>query len=59
MEPDGMFLNVSFHRNEILVNEFRGLPIFKGLGFQPSTRASRRCSAEVEQNRLFLFLRLK
>lgn len=51
-----MFFDVGFYGNEILVDELRGLRVFIGLGIQPSTRASRRRSAEIQQHRPALFL---
>jgi hypothetical protein len=49
MEVDGMFLDVRFDRNEILIDEVRDFIVGIGFGLQPNARASNRCSAEVEQ----------
>ena len=50
-----MFFDVGFDRDEVLIDELRRLRIFVRLGIQPSTRASSRCGAEVQQDRLALF----
>jgi hypothetical protein len=55
VEPYRVFFNVSFDRNEILINEFGGSLIVVRLGFQPSAGRSSRCGTEVEQNRHLLF----
>ena len=49
-----MFLDMSFYRQKILVDEICRLLIFVRLGIQPSTSSSRGCRAEVEQNRPIL-----
>ena len=49
VEPGGVFLDVGFYRNEILLNEVGRVLVVVGLGIQPSTRASRRCSTELQQ----------
>ncbi len=54
-----MFFDVGFYGDEVLVDELSGLRIFIGLGIQPSTRASRGCGAEIQQDRLALFLCLR
>jgi len=46
-----MFLDVRFDGNEVLLDEAGGLLVFIRLGVQPSTSASRRCGAEIEQER--------
>jgi hypothetical protein len=50
MEPRGMFLDVGFNGQEILVDELGGLLVFVGLGIQPSTGASGGSRTEVQQN---------
>jgi len=45
-----MFLDVGFYRNKVLTNKLRGLVVFIRLGIQPSTSASSRCCAKVQQN---------
>ena len=45
-----MFLNVSFYRKEILVDEFVSFLVFIRLGIQPSTCPSRRSRAEIQQD---------
>jgi hypothetical protein len=52
-----MFLNVSFQRKEVFVDELRRLLIFVRLGIQPSTGSSSRCRAEIEQDGAELLLR--
>jgi hypothetical protein len=50
MEPRRMFLDVGFDGQENLVNEIGGFLVLVGLGIQPSTGASGRSRAEVQQN---------
>ena len=52
-----MFLNVSFHWKEILVDEFVSFLVFIRLGIQPSTCPSRRSRAEIQQDGAKLLLR--
>ncbi len=59
MEGRWLFLDVDLYGNEMLVNEVGNLLIGVYLGIQPSTSASRRRGAEVEQYRLVLLLRLR
>jgi hypothetical protein len=54
MESGRVFFDVDFDRNEILLDKRRELGISIRLGFQPSTSASSRSSAEINQNR-FMF----
>lgn len=56
MEVDGMFLDVSFDRQESLIDEGRDFNIGIGFGLQPNARASSRSSAEVEQQGLLVSL---
>jgi hypothetical protein len=48
MKPCRVFLNVSFQRKEVFVDELRGLLIFIGLGIQPSAGSSSRSRAEIQ-----------
>lgn len=57
VEPRRVFLDVGLHREEVLVDELCGFLVLVRLGIQPSTGASRRRRAEVEQNGPPLFLR--
>jgi hypothetical protein len=59
MEPHGVFLDMSFNRDELFVDEGGGLLILMRLGIQPRTGPSSRRCAEVEQNRLILLFGLK
>ena len=52
-----MFFDMSLDGNEILVDEFSGLPVLVRLGIQPSTSPSCWCRAEVEQNGPVLLFR--
>ena len=52
-----MFLNVSFHWKEILVDEFVSFLVFIRLGIQPSICPSRRSRAEIQQDGAKLLLR--
>jgi hypothetical protein len=45
-----MLLDVGLHGKEILVDEISGLLVLVRLGIQPSTSASSRRSAEIEQD---------
>jgi hypothetical protein len=56
MEVDGMFLDVSFDRKEILVDEGRDFIVGIGFGLQPNACASTRSSAEVDQQGLLVSL---
>jgi hypothetical protein len=58
MEVDGVFLDVCFDRQEILINEGRDFIIGIGFGLQPNARTSSRRSAEVEQQGLLVSLSL-
>jgi len=58
MEVDGVFLDVRFYRKESLIDERRDFIVGIGFGLQPNARASSRGSAEVEQQGLFVSLRL-
>jgi hypothetical protein len=49
MEVDGVFLDMRFDREEILIDEGRDFSVGIGFGLQPNTRSSSRSSAEVEQ----------
>ena len=50
MEPARMLLDVGFYGKKILMDEVCGVGVFVRLGLQPSTSASRRCGAEIEQD---------
>jgi hypothetical protein len=52
-----VFFDVDLKRDEVLIYELRDFFIFVGLGLQPSASASARCGAEVNKDRLVLFLR--
>jgi hypothetical protein len=56
MEVDGVFLNVRFDRNEILIDEARNFIVGIRFGLQPNARPSSRSSAEVEQQGLLVSL---
>jgi hypothetical protein len=56
MEVDGVFLDVRFDRQEILIDEGRDFIVGIGFGLQPNARASSRSSAEVEQQGLLVSL---
>jgi hypothetical protein len=47
---------VHMQRNEVVVYERSNFRIGVGLGFQPSTGSSSRCRAEIDKQRLLLFL---
>src|SRR5215213_23456 len=51
MEVGGMFFDVCLEWNEVLVDECRGLIVAVRLGFQPSTCASGRGCAEIDEQR--------
>ena len=48
VKPCRVFLNVSFQRKEVFVDELRSLLIFIRLGIQPSTGSSSRSRAEIQ-----------
>ena len=52
-----MFLNVSFDRKEVFVDELISLLVFIRLGIQPSAGSSRRSRAEIQQDGAGLLLR--
>jgi len=54
MEPRGMFLDVGFDGQEILVDELGGFLVLIGLGIQPSAGASGGSRTEVQQNGMVL-----
>jgi hypothetical protein len=56
MEVDGVFLDVCFDRQEILIDEGRDFIVGIGYGLQPNARSSSRSSAEVEQQGLLVSL---
>jgi hypothetical protein len=58
VEPGRVLLDVGLDRQEVFVDEVRGLLVGVGLGFQPSACASGRGRAEVEKNRALRRLRL-
>jgi hypothetical protein len=54
MKVSGMFFDVCFERDEVVVDECRGLIVAVGFGFQPNTCASRGSSAEIYQYRFLV-----
>ena len=56
VEIRGVLFDVCFERHEVVVNKRSSLVIAVRLGFQPSTRASRRRGAKVDEQRLLLSL---
>jgi hypothetical protein len=56
VEPDWVFLDVSFYWKEVLVDKLICFLIFIRLGIQPSTRSSSRSRAEIQQYWLGLLL---
>jgi len=54
-----MFFDVSFERNETLVDEVGGFLIRVGLSFQLSACASSRRGREIDQERFVFILRLR
>jgi hypothetical protein len=50
MEPARMLLDVGFYGKKILTDEVCGVGVFVRLGIQPSTSASCRRGAEIEQD---------
>jgi len=56
MEIRGMLFDVCFERYEVVVNKRSSLVIVVRLGFQPSTCASCRSGAKVDEQRLLLRL---
>ena len=54
-----MLFDVRFDRNEILLNELRGLRVVVRLGFQPSAGASSRRRTKVDKKRLMFFFSQK
>jgi hypothetical protein len=54
VEVSGVFFDVGLERHEVVVNKCRSLVIAVRLGFQPSTPASGRRGAKVDQQRLLL-----
>ena len=59
MEPGGMFLDVRLDREKICIYESSNALIRIRLGFQPSTSASSRRGAEIEQDGPARFLRFR
>ncbi len=59
MEPGGIFLDVNFDRQEILINEVENSGIGIDLGIQPGASASRGHGAEIQQNGFVRLLRLR
>jgi hypothetical protein len=59
MEIFGMLFDMCLERNEVVVNKSSSLGIVVRLGFQPSTCASRRRGAKVNEQRLLLRLRFR
>ena len=57
MEVDGMFFDVRFEGQEILIDEGRDLIVGVGFGLQPNARASSRGGAEINQQRSVLRFR--
>jgi hypothetical protein len=51
VEIDRVLFDMSFDRDEILIDEAGDFIVGVGLGFQPSARASSRCGAEIQQQR--------
>jgi hypothetical protein len=49
MKPGGMFLNVSFERNKVLMDKVCDFVVAVCLGFQPSTGTSGRRGREINQ----------
>ena len=56
MEVFRVLFDMDLERDEVVVDECRGLCIVVGLGLQPSACSSGRCRAEVDKQRLVLFL---
>ena len=52
VEPRRMLLDMGFYRDKLLLNELSSFLIFIRLGIQPSTSASNRGRAEVQENGL-------
>jgi hypothetical protein len=59
MEVGGMFFDVGREWDEVLVDECRDLIVAVRLGFQPSTSASGRRSAEINDQRFLAGFRLR
>jgi hypothetical protein len=59
MKVGRVLFDVSFERDEVIVDKGRDFRVVVGLGFQPSTRASSRCRAEVNEQRFLLRLGLR
>lgn len=59
VEVSGMFLDVCFKWHEVVVDEGSGFVVVVGFGFQPRARASSRSSAEIDQQRFLVCLRLR